>query len=203
MNSEEAVPYIWAECQPPSDQVLKMWYEVGNKLDKESTGEDQPGHGHQRLWEINFCRALFDIRFSARYRWNMDLRISLVLPKPVACRVAPLISTLLFVGSAVNLLTVAVFEIGIHPIRLLQCCHSCLCCHICSGKRCSCNAFEGRNLRFVWIFWDFGRGGCCKRCIVPFWTIIWKSLSHTHLKTSINFFAADASLFWFCGSAWK
>jgi hypothetical protein len=38
MNSEEAVPYIWSECQPPSDQVLKMWYEVGNKLDKDSTG---------------------------------------------------------------------------------------------------------------------------------------------------------------------
>ena len=39
MNAEEAVPYIWSECQPPSDQVLKMWYEVGNKLDKDSTGE--------------------------------------------------------------------------------------------------------------------------------------------------------------------
>ena len=40
MNAEDIiVPYIWAECQPPSDQVLKMWYEVGNKLDKESTGK--------------------------------------------------------------------------------------------------------------------------------------------------------------------
>jgi len=37
MNSEEAVPYIWSECQPPSDRVLKVWSEVGNKLDKEST----------------------------------------------------------------------------------------------------------------------------------------------------------------------
>ena len=41
MNSEEAVPYIWSECQPPSDRVLKVWSEVGNKLDKESTGESR------------------------------------------------------------------------------------------------------------------------------------------------------------------
>eukprot|EP00536_Pseudo-nitzschia_multiseries_P011383 jgi/Psemu1/326427/estExt_fgenesh1_pg.C_3830003 len=37
MNSEETVPYNWSECQPPSDEVLKLWAEVGNKLDKEST----------------------------------------------------------------------------------------------------------------------------------------------------------------------
>eukprot|EP00537_Pseudo-nitzschia_pungens_P003953 CAMPEP_0172367922 /NCGR_PEP_ID=MMETSP1060-20121228/24635_1 /TAXON_ID=37318 /ORGANISM="Pseudo-nitzschia pungens, Strain cf. cingulata" /LENGTH=3187 /DNA_ID=CAMNT_0013092347 /DNA_START=34 /DNA_END=9597 /DNA_ORIENTATION=- len=37
MNTEETVPYIWSECQPPSDRVLKLWSEVGNKLDKEST----------------------------------------------------------------------------------------------------------------------------------------------------------------------
>ena len=39
MNTEEAVPYIWEEGPPPSEQVLKLWYEVGNKLDKESKGE--------------------------------------------------------------------------------------------------------------------------------------------------------------------
>jgi hypothetical protein len=54
MNSEEAVPYIWSECQPPSDQVLKMWYEVGNKLDKDSTGEFQKmKNGHQ--WSREIC----------------------------------------------------------------------------------------------------------------------------------------------------
>lgn len=39
MNAEEAVPYIWEERPPPPEQVLKLWYEVGNKLDKESKGE--------------------------------------------------------------------------------------------------------------------------------------------------------------------
>ena len=66
MNSEEAVPYIWSECQPPSDQVLKMWYEVGNKLDKDSTGEfPKPNkkmlknNGHQRSREIYYLVAFF------------------------------------------------------------------------------------------------------------------------------------------------
>lgn len=36
---EEAVPYIWDECQPPSEETLQVWIEVGNKLDKEATGE--------------------------------------------------------------------------------------------------------------------------------------------------------------------
>ena len=39
MKPEDAVPYVWSECQPPPETVLKMWAEVGNKLDKESTGE--------------------------------------------------------------------------------------------------------------------------------------------------------------------
>ena len=37
--TEEAVPYIWAECQPPPEETLQLWVEVGNKLEKESTGE--------------------------------------------------------------------------------------------------------------------------------------------------------------------
>jgi hypothetical protein len=38
-KEEEAVPYIWDECQPPSEETLQVWVEVGNKLDKEATGE--------------------------------------------------------------------------------------------------------------------------------------------------------------------
>jgi hypothetical protein len=38
-KDEEAVPYIWDECQPPSEETLQVWIEVGNKLDKEATGE--------------------------------------------------------------------------------------------------------------------------------------------------------------------
>ncbi|VEU44224.1 unnamed protein product [Pseudo-nitzschia multistriata] len=37
MSSEDAVPYIWSECQPPPTRVLKLWTEVGNKLDREAT----------------------------------------------------------------------------------------------------------------------------------------------------------------------
>ena len=36
---EEAVPYIWAECHPPAEETLQLWVEVGNKLEKEATGE--------------------------------------------------------------------------------------------------------------------------------------------------------------------
>jgi hypothetical protein len=32
-------PYIWDACQPPSEDTLQLWVEVGNKLDKESTGK--------------------------------------------------------------------------------------------------------------------------------------------------------------------
>lgn len=38
-EEEEAVPYIWDECQPPSEKTLQVWVEVGNKLEKEATGE--------------------------------------------------------------------------------------------------------------------------------------------------------------------
>ena len=55
MNAEEAVPYIWEERPPPPEQVLKMWYEVGNKLDKESTGE------HRRAVVTRCCAKEFII----------------------------------------------------------------------------------------------------------------------------------------------
>jgi hypothetical protein len=38
-EEEETVPYIWDECQPPSEKTLQVWVEVGNKLEKEATGE--------------------------------------------------------------------------------------------------------------------------------------------------------------------
>lgn len=58
MNAEEAVPYIWEERPPPPEQVLKLWYEVGNKLDKESTGE------HRRAVVTRCCAKLV---FVARF----------------------------------------------------------------------------------------------------------------------------------------
>jgi len=62
MNSDDAVPYIWSECQPPSDAVLKMWYEVGNKLDKDSTGKESKRWSSEALenlkfvMRVDFCR---------------------------------------------------------------------------------------------------------------------------------------------------
>lgn len=85
MNAEEAVPYIWEERPPPPEQVLKLWYEVGNKLDKESTGE------HRRAVVTRCCAKLVvshdfgNIVFCVLSRGMEFDRVSLDPPKPIRC----------------------------------------------------------------------------------------------------------------------
>ena len=88
MNAEEAVPYIWEERPPPPEQVLKLWYEVGNKLDKESTGE------HRRAVVTRCCAKLVmshdfgNIVFCVLSRGMEFDRVSLDPPKPIRATIA-------------------------------------------------------------------------------------------------------------------
>jgi len=43
-EDESAKPYIWEEAIPPAPDVLQLWTEVGNGLDKDQTGKPLVSH---------------------------------------------------------------------------------------------------------------------------------------------------------------